>query len=152
MIEAWRICESRHVRTAFGGHGAAEFPGRWNTLGVRAVYVAENRSLAALEVLANAEDRGLLTAASWSIIAVRFDATVALAPKRFPEDWRSVPAPDSTRQFGRDWANSGITPVLKVPSVVTLGEFNYILNPVHPHFSRLVIAAHEPFMFDTRTA
>jgi RES domain-containing protein len=116
------------------------------------VYAAENRSLAALEVLANAEDRGLLTAASWSIIAVRFDPDLILAPERFPDDWRKVPAPDSTRQFGRDWADSGVSPVLRVPSVVTTGEFNYILNPLHPDFSKLLIAAPEPFEFDTRMA
>jgi RES domain-containing protein len=152
LITAWRICGSRRVRTAFEGHGAAEFPGRWNTLGARTVYAAENRSLAALEVLANAEDKGLLAAASWSIIAVSFDTALVLAPDRFPDDWRKVPAPDSTRQFGRDWANSRASPVLRVPSVVTIGEFNYILNPLHPDFSRLVIAAPEPFKFDTRTA
>jgi len=117
---------------------------------VRAVYTSENRSLAQLEVLANAEDRELLTAAAWTIIPARFDLDLLHAPERFPDDWRQVPAPDSTRRFGGDWMKKGVSPVLRVPSVVTLGEFNYVLNPIHPEFRRLTIGAPEAFTFDSR--
>ena len=150
MITAWRICKTKHAPSAFDGRGATKFPGRWNPLGVRAVYTSENRSLAQLEVLANAEDRELLTAAAWTIIPVRFDLDLLHAPEKFPDDWRQVPAPDSTRRFGGDWMKKGISPVLRVPSVVTLGEFNYVLNPVHPDFRKLAIGPPEAFTFDAR--
>ena len=150
MITAWRICRAGHAAAAFDGRGAAEFPGRWNPPGSRAVYASENRSLAQLEVLANAGDRELLTAARWIIIAARFDPDLLHSPGKFPDDWRRVPAPDSTRRFGGDWLRKGVTPVLRVPSVVTLGEFNYVLNPVHPGFRRLSMGPPEPFTFDAR--
>jgi RES domain-containing protein len=113
--------------------------------------VAENRSLAALEVLVHA-DRDSLTAASWSIIPVRFDAGLVTVPARFPADWRQVPAPDSTRIFGGTWLQKGASAILRVPSVVTLGEFSYILNPVHPDFSKVDIGRAEAFTFDSRSA
>jgi RES domain-containing protein len=150
LITAWRICKTKLAFRAFDGRGAAEFPGRWNPPGVRAVYTSENRSLAQLEVLANAEDRELLTAAAWTIIPVRFDIDSLHAPEKFPDDWRQVPAPDSTRRFGGDWMKKGVSPVLRVPSVVTLGEFNYVLNPIHPEFRRLTIGPPEAFTFDAR--
>jgi len=150
MITAWRICKAKLATTAFNGHGAADYPGRWNALGVRAVYVAENRSLAALEVLANADDRSLLSAGAWSIIPVQFEPALILIPVKLPPDWRQVPAPSSTRAFGSGWVNSRATPVLRVPSVVTLGEFNYILNPLNPDFSKLNIGDPKPFRFDGR--
>lgn len=150
MITAWRICKARHVAAAFDGRGAAEFPGRWNPPGVRAVYTSENRSLAQLEVLANAEDRELLTKAAWSIIPVRFDSDLLHSPQSFPDDWRQVPAPESTRRFGGDWVKKAVYPVLRVPSVATLGEFNYVLNPAHPGLRRLEIGAPEDFTFDAR--
>jgi len=103
-----------------------------------------------LEVLANAEDRELLTAAAWTIIPVRFDLDLLHAPEKLPDDWRRVPAPDSTRRFGGDWMKKGVSPVLRVPSVVTLGEFNYVLNPIHPEFRRLTIGPPEAFTFDAR--
>jgi len=150
LITAWRICKTKLAFRAFDGRGAAEFPGRWNPLGVRAVYTSENRSLAQLEVLANAEDRELLTAAAWTIIPVRFDLDLLHAPEKFPDDWRQVPAPDSTRRFGGDWLKKGVSPVLRVPSVVTLGEFNFVLNPIHPEFRRLAMGPPEAFTFDAR--
>jgi RES domain-containing protein len=44
----------------------------------------------------------------------------------------------------------GVSPVLRVPSVVTLGEFNYVLIPIHPEFRRLTIGPPEAFTFDAR--
>jgi RES domain-containing protein len=151
LITAWRIVKAAAAAAAFEGHGAAKFPGRWNPLGVRVVYAAENRSLAALEVLANTGDRDELVKASWSIIPVRFDPRLVFAPTRVPPNWREVPAPDSTRLFGGDWATKGMSAVLRVPSAVTLGEFCYILNPLHSDFAKVEIGAVEDFSFNART-
>lgn len=136
---------------AFEGHGAAKYPGRWNPMGVRVVYAAENRSLAALEVLANAGERDVLTKAKWSIVSVHFDQSLVHAPSRIPNDWQKVPAPDSTRVFGGNWVTKATSVVLKVPSAVTLGEFCYVLNPLHPDFAKVEIGAVEAFSFNART-
>jgi RES domain-containing protein len=37
-----------------------------------------------------------------------------------------------------------------VPSVVIPEERNYLLNPAHPHFSRISWNTPEPFRFDLR--
>jgi RES domain-containing protein len=37
-------------------------------------------------------------------------------------------------------------------SEAILGEFNYLLNPLHPHFARITLSPPEPFYFDTRLA
>jgi RES domain-containing protein len=41
---------------------------------------------------------------------------------------------------------------LSVPSAVIPKERNYILNPAHPDFARIVFASPEPFDFDDRLA
>lgn len=150
MITAWRLTKAKFATTAFDGHSAAKFPGRWNPLGARAVYTAENRSLAALEVLANTGDKDLLTKASWCVVPVRFDPNLAYTPPRYPANWREVPAPDSTRLFGGEWLARGTSAILRVPSAVTLGEFCYILNPLNPDFGKLEIGRIETFAFDAR--
>jgi RES domain-containing protein len=151
LITAWRIVKATLAAAAFEGHGAAKFPGRWNPLGARVAYTAENRSLAALEVLANAGDRDELTKGLWSIIPVRFNPSLIYSPTRVPSNWREVPTPDSTRLFGGAWAAKGASAVLKVPSAVTLGEFNFILNPIHPDFSKIKVGRIENFKFNPRT-
>ena len=40
--------------------------------------------------------------------------------------------------------------VLKVPSVVVPGDFNYLLNPAHAEFYKVKIKSVEPFNFDER--
>lgn len=152
MITAWRICKARHLTTAFDGRGAAEHPGRWNPAGVPVVYLAESRSLASLEVLVHAEDFTLLTAIRWVAVPVTFAESLLQTPKRVPDDWREQPAPPTTQEFGRSWVDAGASVVLRVPSVVTAGEFNFLLNPRHPDFRRLRIGPPEPFAFDPRLA
>jgi RES domain-containing protein len=39
---------------------------------------------------------------------------------------------------------------LKIPSSVTKGDFNILINPNHPDFKRIAIQSIEPFPFDRR--
>jgi RES domain-containing protein len=150
MITAWRICKPKWARSAFDGRGAAEAPGRWNNFGTSNIYTAESRSLASLEVLVHAEDTSLLSAMSMVAIPISFAETLLETPTKFPTDWRDLPAPNSTRAFGDAWIASVRSAILRVPSGVTLGEFNYLLNPNHPDFSRIHLGQPEPFCFDGR--
>ena len=52
--------------------------------------------------------------------------------------------------MGTTWAREGKTAVLAVPSAVIPQERNYLLNPLHPSFSRIRIGAAQPFAFDPR--
>lgn len=150
MITAWRLCQRRWLAEAFTGQGAARNPGRWNPRGLPAVYLAENRSLAALEVLVHAEDRSLLTAVAWVLIPVRIDPQWVHVPAKYPPGWPTIPAPEATRQFGGDWLRAARQPVLRVPSAVIAGESNYLLNPQSADFRHLDIGKPEPFRFDLR--
>jgi RES domain-containing protein len=48
-MRAFRLCRSSYP--AYDGEGACRVGGRWNSKGVRVLYMSENRSLAVLEVL-----------------------------------------------------------------------------------------------------
>jgi len=39
--------------------------------------------------------------------------------------------------------------VLALPSVIT-GDTNFLLNPAHPDFNKIIIGRPEPFVFDPR--
>lgn len=47
----WRSVRAAHAEQAFSGEGAAQFPGRYNAPGVRAVYLADCPAGCALEVM-----------------------------------------------------------------------------------------------------
>jgi RES domain-containing protein len=125
-------------------------PGRWNTAGVPVVYTAESRSLAALEIWVHAEDISLLAAIRWVVVPVEIDESLIHIPRTLPNTWWRTPPSNATRRFGAAWAKRARTPVLRVPSAVTRGEFNYVLNPRHAEFGRLRIGKAASFAFDHR--
>jgi RES domain-containing protein len=101
-------------------------------------------------VLVHTEDTRLLAAVQWVTIPVDIGEQLIEIAKNLPEDWHEFPAPPSTRDFGSQWVIQARSPVLRVPSIVVDGEFNYILNPRHVDFGQLKVGASVPFSFDPR--
>lgn len=150
MPTGWRIVKTKYAAQAFDGEGARLYGGRWNSPGVRMVYTSENLALAALEILTHLGKSGLL--ASYSRCAVHFDESLITPLDRslLPADWRTYPAPPELQLLGDTWVADSTSVVLEVPSVLIETESNYLINPLHPDFSTLVIDRPEPFDFDSR--
>lgn len=151
-LTAWRLVKARYADAAFDGEGARRYGGRWNSPGVALVYAASSRSLAALEILVQASAGSLL--AAFVCRGVEFDARLArrLAPEELPGDWRAERVPVSTQELGDRWARAKESAVLQVPSAVVPQEANFILNPAHPDFAKVILGPAEPFGFDPRLA
>lgn len=147
---AWRICKAKRRDSALSGEGAAKFPGRWNSAGRHVVYLGESRSLAALEVLVHTEDLMLLSAIEWVAIPVEFPDAVVSVPVALPPRWDALPPPAATHKLGDDWLEAKESLVLRVPSAVTKGEFNFLVNPAHGDFAKLKVHPAEPYRFDQR--
>jgi RES domain-containing protein len=101
-------------------------------------------------VLVHTEDTQVLAAITWATIPVRIAEPLIEIAHSLPGDWRQLPAPPSTRELGSRWAVETRSVVLRVPSAVVEGEFNYLLNPRHPDFARLEIGEPQRFSFDPR--
>jgi len=67
-----------------------------------------------------------------------------------PVNWRQDPGPTQLRDLGSNWLQSKSTAVARAPSVITPGEYNFLLNPEHPDFLRIKIDDPIPFVFDQR--
>lgn len=149
---AWRICKAKWAATAFSGLGAAENPGRWNTQGRKAVYCAESRSLAMLEILAHVGNKRHLRRAKFVAIPVTIpDALIATVP-HLPRNWRAIPPSPATRKLGDRLLTATGHPALKVPSAIIPGEFCFVLAPDHPAFGSIAIGAPIPADFNDRIA
>lgn len=146
MRTGWRITTARFAGSAFSGEGARWFGGRWNRKGLSVVYTAESRSLALLEMLV--QDDPLR--ARYVLIPAQIPDSVSMIEVNVAElsdDWRSLSARDALQALGNAWLQKGASCILSVPSAVVPAERNFLVNPVHRDFARIIIG--EPEALDT---
>jgi RES domain-containing protein len=152
MISCYRLVIKDYAAFALTGNSAAEHPGRWNHRGYRAVYAAESRALASLELYVNLGEEDVINL-EFSLFTLHIPQEVRrtdLKLKDLPKDWRSIPPSDSSRDIGTTWLVKGETAVLTVPSIVIPEEKNFILNPNHPDFQKVKKSGPRAFSYDPR--
>ena len=147
MKQAWRIVKEKHAATAFSGEGARIYGGRWNSAGTSVVYASGSKALAALESLVHLNPPVTF---KYVAIPIEFDDALVGKAAALPADWTEEPPPPATKDIGDLWVKEARSAVLELPSVIIPGEPNYLLNPSHPDFKRIVIGKPEPFSFDPR--
>ena len=149
MVTAYRMCQKMRAPEAFSGEGARKRGMRWNHKDTPVVYVAEHLSLSALEIVVNFPRKAL--GVPFVFFKVEIPESVKIATVgHFPMDWRDFPYQTSTQDIGSQWVLEGKTAVLEVPSAVIPEERNYIINPIHSDFKKIVISPAKDFRFDNR--
>ncbi len=146
----WRICRRRYAAEAASGVGARLYGGRWNSRGVSVVYASTSLALAAVETFVNLEPN--LRPAD--LVSIEGDIPDAVEIRgldltTLPAGWRET-RDESLRHFGDRWIRGGETAALLVPSAAIRGEWNVLLNPAHPDFSKIRFRSPERFEFDAR--
>jgi RES domain-containing protein len=152
-VRVYRLVKERYAGSALDGSGAKAHGGRWNSRGVAAVYASDSVALAALELLVHLHRSAVLNRYVLFTLQVPDEAVMVLDEAALPQDWRGDPPPSSTAAIGDEWAMSGLSLALAVPSTLILEQRNVLLNPAHPGFAAVRGAAKpEPFNFDPRLA
>lgn len=148
----YRIVQEHWATTALDGEGARLYGGRWNSPGVAAVYLAESRALAALEILVHAPREALRL--NWFVIELEVpESLIDRAPlKKLPVEWRLQPSSRQAQTFGTRWLRDYQNLSLLLPSVVVPEENSLLLNPLNPHMRDLKPGKPRPFSFDSRLA
>jgi RES domain-containing protein len=149
-VTSWRIVKRKYSARAFDGEGARIHGGRWNSPGLPAIYTAGSISLAILEMLVHGEP----PLPGYAVIPVTFDTALVrdVSVDSLPAGWNTYPAPAAVIGIGDDWLRSRASVVLRVPSAVVASESNYLLNPAHPAFSKIVIGKPAGLPIDPRLA
>jgi RES domain-containing protein len=148
-VRVWRIAGAAHA--TFDGEGARRYGSRWTPRGLAAVFTSATLSLAALERFVNTDTD--LEPVDLVTVAVDIETNIAIqtiALADVPAEWRTYPAPPALATIGERWWRESTSAVLSVPSAVIPTERNFVLNPTHADFARLVINPSEPFSFDPR--
>ncbi|MCO7246091.1 RES family NAD+ phosphorylase [Halomonas sp. Mc5H-6] len=150
-VAAYRLVKRKFQDIAFDGEGARLYGGRWNSPGKACVYVASSESLALLEIMVHLESYRLLNTYALLRLTLPAESILSVGTEDLPENWQEAPAPAETAELGDGWLASGQSLALAVPSVVVPRELNYMLNPAHPLFDRIVASAEVlPFQPDPR--
>lgn len=116
---------------------ASGIKGRWNGAGNKVIYCAESIPLAFLENMVRRQGVGFNNDFKIMIIEIPDDLPItSIAVGDLKEGWRDFKDYSLCQPSGDEWYNEGRTPVLKVPSAVLPQCFNYVLNTVHPDYTR----------------
>ena len=67
-----------------------------------------------------------------------------------PSHWRRSPAPTELAHIGDEFVHKAERCVLIVPSTLAPHENNWLLNPQHADFHRIVVSGIEPLSYDPR--
>ena len=149
-MEAFRLSREKFA-TILSGKGAAIKGARWNSIGVELIYCASNRSLAMAEVAVHLtlatlpDDYVMLTLFIPDEISIQ-----KLNQTDLPANWNTFPHSASTQVFGDRFVAENKFCILQVPSAVTQGDFNFLINPYHPECIGIQIINTEKFPFDRR--
>ncbi|QIP14584.1 RES family NAD+ phosphorylase [Spirosoma aureum] len=143
----YRITKAIYADRLVASGGAA----RWNSRGQFVLYTAATRALACLENVVHRSGEGLQDTFRVMVIAIPDTVLITeLLPETLPADWFDFGQYDACQRIGGEWLMSGRSAVLRVPSAIIANEWNYLLNPAHPEFSRITLQRTEPFLFDPR--
>lgn len=149
-MQVFRLARKKYAST-LSGKGAALKGARWNSVGVELIYTAQNRSLAMAEVAVHLSLATLPD--DYRMTTIHIPDSIKskhIAIADLPKDWKEFPHPMSTQKIGDDFVHANKYCILFVPSVVTPGDFNILINPYHKDFSKISITRTEKFPFDQR--
>lgn len=135
----------------------AIYGGRWNPVGVAAVYAAETIALAALEKWVHLA--GVMPARAYALVALDVPddggRIIDISASELPEGWDQMPSSRAAEQLGGvllapndagEFQALGFT----VPSVIVPESRNLVLNPAHPAMQYVKLAVTRDFIFDER--
>jgi len=149
-MRVFRIGAALFTRTrkeAFSGNGGLYAAARWHTAGHPVVYTAQSLSLAALEILVRLKQTNDIQ--PFHAYSAEVPDALILKPDSFPARWKSRLA--VSRALGDAWLEAKTTPAMLVPTIITPGEWNVLINPLHPQFSlNWIVTGPDAYAFDAR--
>jgi RES domain-containing protein len=149
-MRLWRITTAKWALDKLGA-GARSEGGRWNPVGMAALYAGTNIEICALEKfvhLAGIDHPPLKLVA----IDVPDGAGLIYRPAidDLPADWDSLPVSAGSQEFGGNWLAQGRQLVLFVPSAIVPEATNAMINPAHPEYGNVHLSIVRDFEFDSR--
>jgi len=150
-MPVFRLCRRAFAKEPLSGEGGLYASARWHTAPRRVVYASQSLALACLEVLVHLDSELMPS----DFVAIEIDVPSSIAIKQItvselPKSWRRYPAQRALQRLGDAWLDGSESAILRLPSVVVPGEYNYLINPIHHDARRITVVRKTPFSFDQR--
>jgi RES domain-containing protein len=151
LRKVYRVLRKSYARSPLDGEGSYLYGGRWSSPGTRLAYTSEHQSLAMLEYFVHLDaddaphDLVLVTAGLPDDLGAK-----NIAVDDLPSSWRRSPAPAELARIGDEFAAEAKYCALVLPSALAPHENNWLLNPQHRDFRRVVVHGVEPLSYDPR--
>lgn len=149
----YRLAKQKYKDDLSGTGASYGVNNRWNTKGTKLIYTSSSRALACTEVSVHIPLGLLPKDGEYHMISIAIpDGTDIHEPslEQLPLAWNSRPVRPESQEFGDDFVLVSKFAVMKVPSIVIAGDYNFLINPKHPDASLIRVIATEPFPFDPR--
>lgn len=146
----YRLTKEQY-KNDLSGKGAEKAGGRWNSKGVAMLYTSASRALCTAEIAVHTP-LGVVPK-DYHLVTIEYPDSVPVSTVEIndlPIGWRSFPFPHVTQEMGDRFINEGNFLVMRVPSAVIQGDYNYLINPFHPLFAQVNIITTEAYGFDER--
>lgn len=149
-MNVYRITREKYTND-LSGTGAKIYGGRWNPIGMSALYASETRALSILELLVHTPKDVIPPNYKLLTIEIPFDQVSQLITvKSLPDDWRKNPGIDELKEIGENLLLKENNLAIRVPSVIVPSEYNIVINPSHSDMSKVKVIEIEDFEFDGR--
>jgi RES domain-containing protein len=146
----FRLCKLKYSKD-LSGRGSEISGGRWNSKGVALLYCSESRALCTTEIAVHTS-LGIVPT-DYEMISIEIPENIKhkeIDINLLPYDWKNFPPTHYTQTFGDDFVKEGKYLILKVPSAVVDGVYNYLINPKHKEVKKIKIVEIKTFYFDSR--
>lgn len=145
---AYRIAQTHYIRD-LSGFGAFQYGGRWNSKGVRMLYLADSPSLALLEVLVHIPNFEVET--PYSLLTVEIPDNIPIAPTPpLPKNWQLSPPPTEIQEIGNQFIANNKFLLMKMPSCIVPMCSTYLVNPLHPDSEKISVIKVEVITIEPR--
>jgi len=150
-MKVFRITKRRY-QNDISGKGAELFGGRWNPIGIPALYTSESRALCVLELLVHTPKE--LTPPTYIIQSIEIPKKLekhlkVVDSSKFKSDWDKLQYPEWTENLGAKIFKENYLGFV-VPSAIVKMEKNIVLNPMHKDFNKTIISNKIEFELDKR--
>lgn len=125
-LTVYRICKNEFIND-LSGAGAKLYGGRWNAVGMPAVYTSGSIALALLEILCYIPMQLIKNNYSIAAITIKNADIKDILPNHLPHNWQQNK--DVCQQVAQQIFLNSNYHVIKVPSAVIGQECNFVVNP-----------------------
>ncbi len=148
VLKCYRIGDPAGAYPIFDATGSKLYRGRWNTPASPVIYASEHYSTAMLEKLVHG---GGSLPPNQHFVEITIPNGIPyemVTPAHLP-GWDD-PSCEAAKAFGETWHQARRSLLLIVPSLVARIESNFLINPEHPDFRKIIVGLHQPVWWDAR--